>query len=167
MQRAEVRGETAGTSVPEAGSDLDTFGPASPLSIRRDKPVDSFCRVLSGTGIWAGAFRDSSSSFHSMRFETVAQAGLPYFLYTLRSGHLFSSCAPFAFPLDLLPDYGPPGELTVLSTGNVLATLRLAWTVKSGIASILKRDAEFSSVLTARLQRQENGVSQASFQMPP
>lgn len=167
MQRTKVREETAAAGMAEAETVREDRYPVSPLSIRRDKPVEDFFKVLSGTRIWAGAFMDGGRAFRSMRFETIAEAGLPYFLYTIRGGHLFSSCAPFAFPLDLLPAYGPPGELTILSTGKIVATLRLVRTSRAGVGRILQRDSEFSRVLIARLQRPENGVRQASFQMPP
>jgi hypothetical protein len=153
--------------VPAGSTDWETRFPVSPLSIRRERPIENFFAFVSGKKLWAGAFRDSGSAFHSIRFETIVEARLPYFLYTLRGGHLFSSCAPFAFPLDLLPKYGPPGELTVLSTGTVVATLRLAWTGKAGIKQTLQRDSEFSGILVSRMEDSDMEISPAAFQMPP
>lgn len=167
MPRTEEKRDTARTRLMAGESDRETGFPVSPLSIRRARPVESMHKVMLGVRMWAGAFRDGAGAFHSLRFETVAEARLPYFLHTLRGGHLFSSCAPFAFPLDLLPVYGPPGELTVLSTGSIVATLRLAWSAKSGIEGILQRDLEFSGVLVSRLRELEETFIPASFQTPP
>ncbi|MFO7625783.1 MAG: hypothetical protein R6V62_00830 [Candidatus Fermentibacteraceae bacterium] len=153
--------------MPEGTMNWETQFPVSPLSIRREKPIESSFTVISGKKLWAGAFRDGGSAFHTIRFETIVEARLPYFLYTLRGGHLFSSCAPFAFPLDLLPIYGTPGELTVLSTGTVVATLRLAWSGKAGIRQVMKRDSEFAGVLVSRMEEPGMGINPDAFQMPP
>lgn len=153
--------------LPEGSNDWETQFPVSPLSIRRERPIENFFAFAYGKKLWAGAFRDSGSAFHTVRFETIVEARLPYFLYSLRGGHLFSSCAPFAFPLDLLPKYGPPGELTVLSTGTVVATLRLAWTGKAGIRQTLQRDSEFSGILVSRMEESGMEISPSAFQMPP
>lgn len=155
------------TRMPEGISDWETRFPVSPLSVRRERPIDNFFAFISGKKLWAGAFRDNGSAFHAIRFETIVEARLPYFLYTLRGGHLFSSVAPFAFPLDLLPKFGPPGELTVLSTGTVVATLRLAWSGKAGIRQLLQRDSEFSGLLVSRMEGFDRGINPAAFQMPP
>ena len=153
--------------IPEGTPDRETRFPISPLSVRREMPIESFFTVVSGKKLWAGAFRDNGSAFRTIRFETIVEARLPYFLYTLRGGHLFSSCAPFAFPLDLLPKYGPPGELTVLSTGTVVATLRLAWSGKAGIRPVLQRDSEFSGILVFRMEDSCREINPSAFQMPP
>jgi len=155
------------TLAPEGTVERESQFPVSPLSTRRERPIESFFKVVSGKKLWAGAFRDGGSGFHTIRFETIVEARLPYFLYTLRGGHLFSSCAPFAFPLDLLPKYGPPVELTVLSTGTVVATLRLAWSGKAGVGQVLQRDSEFSGILVSRLEETDTEINPASFQMPP
>jgi len=167
MLGVKERGYATEIRTPEGSNDLETQFPVSPLSIRRERPIESFFKVVSGKKLWAGAFRDGGSGFHTIRFETIVEARLPYFLYTLRGGHLFSSCAPFAFPLDLLPKYGPPGELTVLSTGTVVATLRLAWSGKAGVGQVLQRDSEFSGILVSRLEESDTEINPASFQMPP
>lgn len=152
-----------GTGLEErAFPDLEVPLPVSPLSVRRGKPVRSFYGKFYGRTVWAGAFRDRSSLFQNIRLETILEARLPYFLYTLREGHLYSSWAPFPFPLDLLQSFGPPGELTILSTGSILATLRLAWVDSAGVEQLLRRDPEFSASLLARIERHEAGVNAGS-----
>lgn len=167
MVGTRERKDSTKTRMSEGTSDWETQFPVSPLSIRREMPIDNFFVFASGKKLWAGAFRDNGSAFHTTRFETIVEARLPYFLYTLRGGHLYSSCAPFAFPLDLLPKYGPPGELTVLSTGTVVATLRLAWSGKAGIRQVLQRDSEFCSILVSRIEGSDLGIKPSAFQMPP
>lgn len=152
---------------PEAEAGLEGHFPLSPLSLNRGKHIDSFFRIVSGRKIWAGAFRDRSSAFRNIRLETVVEASLPYFLCTLRGGHLFSSRAPFAFPLDLIARHGPPGDLTILSTGSILASLRVSWSDRAGVRELLRRDSELSEALLSSMERPDMIISRSVFQMQP
>lgn len=122
----------------------ESIYPHTPLSVGRDIPLETMARNISGLELRAMAFRERKSPFLNTRLETVVNVRLPYFLFTIREGHLFSSCAPFPFPFDSVHRYLRPGELTILSTGSILATLRFLSSNGKRTARLLERETELS-----------------------
>lgn len=114
--------------------------PFSPLSFFRRQPIKTADSKYQGRSLWTGAFEVTNSAFFTASLEIVFKASVPCFLVSLRNGHLFSSIAYFAFPLDLLAEHGPPGNLTVVSTGDRLATLRLVRSGRKKLDHILDKD---------------------------
>jgi hypothetical protein len=78
--------------------------------------------------------------FFTASVETILEAAVPCFLVSLRNGHLFSSISYFAFPIDLLEEFGSPGNLTVVSTGDRLAALRRVRSGKRELDGIMEKD---------------------------